>query len=111
MPQMASRGSHSSRLAQLWQFPLLLLSLVLFAVAAYLFIDPKPGLSIDQKIEIAQTYLGQGRWDAAMAQLNRLLTSEKLDRSHEGKIHLMLAESLEMGQKNSKISVGENFKR
>ena len=32
-----------SRLADLWQMPLLLLSVGLFAAAAWLFIDPKPG--------------------------------------------------------------------
>src|SRR2546421_487572 len=31
------------RAAQLWQFPLLLVSIGLFGYAAYLFIDPKPG--------------------------------------------------------------------
>src|SRR5262249_14668525 len=68
----------SARLAQLWQFPLLLISLVLFAVAAYLFIDPKPGPTINQKIDIAQGFLDQNRPEAAIEQLNKILASEKL---------------------------------
>ena len=107
---MASRRSHA-RLAQLWQFPLLLLSLAMFSMAAYLFIDPKPGLSIDQKIDVARTFLDAGRWDASLGQLNKLLVSEKLDAEHQGKIHLMLAESLEMGQKNSRINIGRNHEQ
>jgi tetratricopeptide (TPR) repeat protein len=107
---MASHRSQP-RLAQLWQFPLLILSLGMFAVAAYLFIDPKPGLSINQKIDVARTYLDNGRWDAAMAQLNKLLISEKLEAKNQGRIHLMLAESLEMGQKNNKISIPKNYER
>lgn len=107
---MASRSSQA-RLAQLWQFPLLLVSLGLFAFAAYLFIDPKPGLTIDQKIESARAFLDQNRPDASLAQLNKLLATEKLDRPNEAKIHLMLAESLEMGQKNLKISIGTNHKK
>lgn len=107
---MASRRTHA-RLEQLWQFPLLVLSLGLFAVAAYLFIDPKPGLTIDQKIDVARTFLDEGRWDASLAQLNKLLATEKLDAPHQGKIHLMLAEALDLGQKNSKLNIPVNHKR
>ena len=35
------------RLAQLWQLPLLVVSLGLFGAAAYLFINPGPGLTIE----------------------------------------------------------------
>src|SRR5690349_6536129 len=75
---------------QLWQLPLFLLSIGLFIYAAYLFIDPKPGLSIDQKINLARNYLAQERPDAAIEHLNRLLNTEKLDKPHEGQIHLLL---------------------
>jgi tetratricopeptide (TPR) repeat protein len=107
---MASRRTQA-RLAQLWQFPLLLISVALFAVAAYLFIDPKPGLSIDEKIAVARTFLDHERPDAALAQLNKLLATEKLDTEHEGRIHLLLAESLEMGQKQLKINIPANHRR
>jgi tetratricopeptide (TPR) repeat protein len=105
-----SRRSHA-RLAQLWQFPLLLLSLALFAVAAYLFIDPRPGMTIDQKVGVARTFLTNQRWDAALSQLNSLLASERLDAEHQAKIHMMLAESLEMGQKQLKVNVPVNHRR
>jgi tetratricopeptide (TPR) repeat protein len=109
---MASRRSNShARLAQLWQFPLLLISVGLFAFAAYLFIDPRPGLSIDQKVEIARKFLDQERPEASLAQLNKIVATEKLDKDHEGKVHLMLAESLELGQRQLKISIPANHRR
>ena len=91
---MGPRGTKRS-LARLWQAPLLLLSLGLFGYAAYLFIDPQPGLTIDQKIDIARVYLKNERPEAAIEQLNRLLTTEKLPRESEATIHLLLAEGIE----------------
>src|SRR5688500_7348638 len=92
---VASRGARPPvarrRLAQLWQLPLLLGSLGLFGYAAYLFIDPKPGLSIEQRIELGRTFLVHDRPDAAVDQLNKLLASEKLSRENEARVHLMLA--------------------
>jgi tetratricopeptide (TPR) repeat protein len=107
---MASRTTQAP-LAQLWQFPLLIISVALFGVAAYLFIDPKPGLTIDQKIDIAHTFLDQERPEASIAQLNKIITSEKLDPEHKALVHLMLAESLEMGQTQLKISIPANHRR
>ena len=57
--------------AQLWQMPLLLLAIGLFAYSAYLFIDPKPGLSVEQRVETARVYLVHGRWDAPPWDLSR----------------------------------------
>jgi hypothetical protein len=53
---------------------LLLASLGLFGYAAYLFIDPQPGPSIDERIASARKFLDQERPDAANALLNRILT-------------------------------------
>ena len=89
------------RLSQLWQFPLLILSLGLFGYAAFLFIHPAPGMTLDQKIDVARTYLKQDRPTAALSQLNELLADEQLDREHEGTIHLLIAQSLEDGQKQA----------
>src|ERR1700678_2960621 len=99
------------RLAQLWQLPLLLLSISLFGYAAYLFIDPKPGPTIDQKIAVATTYLSQDRPDAALEQLNRILSIDKLDPPKEAQVHMMIGESLEKGQELLKISIPENYRR
>jgi tetratricopeptide (TPR) repeat protein len=110
MEAMATSRTHA-RFAQLWQFPLLVVSVALFGVAAYLFIDPKPGLSIDEKVDVARSFLNQERADAALAQLNKILATEKLDADHQAKIHLMLAESLELGQKQLKISIPANHLR
>src|SRR5438105_5603748 len=111
MEAMASARPHSSTshrparpASQLWQLPLLLISLGLFGYAAYLFIDPKPGLTIDQKIDAARVYLKHDRPDAAIDHLNKLLVTEKLDKPHEGQVHLLISESLDSAQKQKKIS-------
>ena len=67
---MSSRRATASpnRVGQLWQLPLLIVSLGLFVYAAYLFIDPKGGPSINDKIRVARTFLNQERHQAAMAQ-------------------------------------------
>ena len=53
-------------LAQLWQVPLLLVSLALFAAAAYLLFDPQAGMSSQQKIQRARAFLKTDRPDAAV---------------------------------------------
>ncbi len=95
---MASRRTQS-RLSKLWQFPLLVVSLGLFGYAGYLFIDPQPGPTIDDKIDVARVLLKQKRAEAANEQLNRLLSTEKLDLDREAKVHLMVAESIEQAMK------------
>lgn len=84
---------------QLWQMPLLLISLSLFGYAAWKFFDIRPGPTIDQKVAVARTYMTQERPEAAIDYLNQVLNTTKLDVPHEGQIHLMLAESLEMLQR------------
>ena len=106
----AVRGG-SRKLAQLWQLPLLLCSLGLFGYAAYLFIDPKPGLSIDQKIDLARDYLRHGRPQASIAQLNQILDLEKMLREKEGQVHLLLAESIEAAQKQQKLDLAVNHEK
>lgn len=95
------------KLRDLWQLPLFILSLGLFGYAAYLFIDPKPGLTVDDRIAAARLLLNQERPDAAIDSLNKLLASSKLDKPHEGKVHLMLAEGISAAesQKDKTIRV------
>ena len=107
---MASNSEYP-RPAQLWQVPVLLVALALFAAAAYLFINPTSGVSIDQKIEVARTYLKYNRPEAALDQLNRLISTEKLSPENEAKIHLLLAQSLDDAQKLHHISVATNYQR
>jgi tetratricopeptide (TPR) repeat protein len=99
------------RIAQLWQLPLLVISLGLFSAAAYLFINPRSGYTIEQKIEVAQTYLKFNRPEAALDQLNRIITTDKLTPQNEAKIHLMMAESLADAQKLHNISISTNHQR
>src|SRR5882724_4706224 len=104
-------SGRNPRLAHLWQLPLLLLSLGLFGTAAYLFINPGPALTIDQKIQVARVYLNFNRPEAALDQLNKLLTTEKLVPATEGRIHIMLAETLEQAQAQHHISLATNHER
>jgi tetratricopeptide (TPR) repeat protein len=113
MEAMASGHSSNnparfSQLSQLWQLPLLLLSLGLFVFAAYLFIDPQPGPTIDQKIDIARVFLKDERPEAALNQLNRIITTEKLDRDHEATVHLLLAQSIDAAQQQKHIDLPAN---
>jgi tetratricopeptide (TPR) repeat protein len=101
---MASRHSNGG-LSQLWQLPLLLLSLSLFSYAAYIFIDPKPGLSIDQKIDVARQLLKDERPEAAIDQLNHILAAEKLEKDREGTIHLLLAQALDNLQQQKHVDL------
>jgi tetratricopeptide (TPR) repeat protein len=104
-------GSAPSRYSDLWQFPLLLVALTLFGVAAYLFIDPKAGPTLEQRLAEARRLLEQERPEAALDGLNSILRTEKLDAPTQGTIHLMIAESLEMAQKQRRKSVPENHRR
>jgi tetratricopeptide (TPR) repeat protein len=110
MDAMALDTAHP-RLSQLWQLPLLLVSLGLFGFAAYLFIDPKPGITTQQRIDIARTYLSEERPEAAIEQLNDLLLTEKLHPEDKGQVHVLLAEALELGQRQRRISIPANHHR
>ena len=110
LPYSSTRAPRR-RATQLWQMPLLLLSLGLFAYAAYLFIDPKPGPSVSQRIDTARAYLTHGRPDAAVEQLNKLIVSEKPPRETEARIRLLLAESLEAAQKQMNLDLDANHER
>lgn len=100
---MSSRSN--SRVSQLWQVPLFVASLGLFAYAAFLLIDPKPGPTIEQRLEVARVYLKAERPEAAAEQLNQLIGTQKLTAAQQGKTHLMFAEALEQHQELKKISV------
>jgi tetratricopeptide (TPR) repeat protein len=104
-------GRSAQRFSQLWQLPLFILSIALFIYAGYLFINPGPGATIDQKIAVAQTYLTQDRPDAALQQLSRILDTEKMPALKEGQVHLLVAQALEAAQKQKKIDVPANHQR
>jgi len=107
----ASLSSPAGRFAQLWQFPLLLLSLGLFGTAAYLLIDPTPGLTVEERISIARKYLDTERPKAALQQLNEILTTDKLESVTQGRVHLMLSEALQMAQKEKNLNIPANHLR
>jgi tetratricopeptide (TPR) repeat protein len=99
------------RISQVWQLPLFIFSVALFVYAGYLFINPGPGATIDQKIAVAREYLHQDRPDAAWQQLVRLMETQKLPREKEATVHMLLAESLQHAQRQQKISIPANHQR
>src|SRR3982750_169614 len=106
----AGHSRFSSRFSQLWQLPLLIFSVFLFGYAAYLFIDPKPGPSIAQKIETAKTFLKQNRPQAAIEQLHVILAG-KLQPLQEGAARVLMAEGIEQWQRQKKLSIAANHHR
>jgi tetratricopeptide (TPR) repeat protein len=106
---MSSRATH--KLGQLWQLPLLLLSLVLFAVSGYLFLNASPGLTVRRRVEIARAYIDHERPEAALQQLNRLLTGERMTQDNEASVHLLIAQALDSAQQQRKINIPANHLR
>lgn len=104
-------SASGSKLSQLWQLPLLLVSLGLFGYAAYVFIDPQPGLSVDDRIDIGRILLEQDRPEAAREQLNKVLLNEQMTIPQQGRVHLMLSESLEKEQKQKRLNIPANHQR
>jgi tetratricopeptide (TPR) repeat protein len=104
-----SQDSGNGRVSQLWQLPLLLLSLGLFGYAAYLFIDPHMGPTVEQRLDTARILLTQERPQASLDLLNKLLDTSKLEIGQQARIHLMLGESVEMAQNQAHKKIAANF--
>lgn len=101
----------SARLAHLWQFPLLMVSLALFSYSAYRFIDPKGSPRAGDRLHAAKVFLQRGDADSAITQANRVLASANLTRADEAGAHLLLAQALETGQKQKRLSLKANHQR
>ena len=83
----------------------------LFVYAGYLFINPGPGATVEQKLQVARDYLKEDRPDAAFQQLVRMLETTKMEKEKEAQVHLLLAEALEHAQLQQKISIPANHQR
>ncbi len=101
----------SRRLGNLWQVPLLIGSLALWGVAAYLFVDARPALAFVKKLSVAKQLLGDERPEAAQQSLTRLVTSEKLPPEQEARVHLLLAESIGAAQKQRADAPAAQYSR
>lgn len=88
-------------LAGLWQMPLLIVSLGLFTLAAYLFIDPAPGPGFREQIERARREIRNERYDAAIGRLNDLIAARP-EASDEAEARLLIAEALDRGMQRSR---------
>ncbi|HEX4794791.1 MAG TPA: tetratricopeptide repeat protein [Humisphaera sp.] len=96
---------------QIWQLPLLLTSLGLFGYAGYLVIDPKPGLTLAQRIDVAQIYVRRNEPETAITLLNKELNASKIPPAQEARIHLLLAESLAKGQQVNHLNIESNHEQ
>ena len=106
-------GGARRRLSHLWQLPLLLLSLALFAASAGLYFDTRPTISLNQKLAVARQLLHNDRPDAAAEYVSRLMATadEPVPPAGEGRVHLLLAEALDAAQKQRRQSVPANHLR
>src|SRR5687768_12112668 len=68
--------SSQRRLGRLWQFPLLILSLALFAYGGYRLIDPQPPPTIDERLASVAKLLENGRGEPAAEVLRAMLAEE-----------------------------------
>ena len=57
-------GGARRRLSHLWQLPLLLLSLGLFSTTACLYVDARPGITLNQKLSVARQLMRDDRPDS-----------------------------------------------
>ncbi len=103
--QSAAAQSPNQSVAQLWQLPLLMLSLGLFGYAAYLLWDPKPGPTVEQRLADVRTLLKMERPEAAVERLKKLVASDDLTPQQQARIHLHFAEAIEMYQDQKRVTV------
>lgn len=89
-------------LTNLWQMPLLLVSLGLFTLAAYVFIDPSPAPSFQKQLARAQRDLATERYDAALGRLNDLLATRP-EPLGEGQIRILIAEIIDEQMQRSRL--------
>lgn len=100
----------NSRLSQLWQFPLLIVSAALLLYAGWLLVRPGPGPSPGQMLEVARAYLEKQRPEAAIAQLNAVLNLKKITQHQQGAAHMLMAEAIDMAQRQRRLSIAENYR-
>lgn len=104
-----SSDSSKNRRDRFWQFPLLLLSLGLFGYAAYLFINPKPRLTVAQRIDRDEALLHNDRPDTARADLLQILAPGKLTPENEARARLLLARVIDAEQRQKNLSTASNY--
>ena len=88
-------------LSGLWQVPLLIVSLALFGVAGYLFINPQPGPGLGEQIERSRRDIKAERYDAAIGRLGDLLDTAA-ESPDEPTIRLLIAEALDNAMRRSR---------
>ncbi len=100
-PLDASPVRSAPPLAGLWQVPLLIVSLALFGVAGYLFINPQPGPGLGEQIERSRRDIKAERYDAAIGRLGDLL-DVAAESPDEPEIRLLIAEALDRAMRRSR---------
>src|SRR4051794_37972485 len=101
----SSTASSRPPLARLWQMPLLVVALGLFAYAAFLFIHPKSKqLTLDERFARIESLLKSDRADAAMEDLRALRNAGALTGLNDARAHLLEAEAIDLSQHQKKES-------
>lgn len=111
MEAMSPPRADSSRppIARLWQLPLMLLALGLFALSAFLLIHPKAKqLTLDQRFEHIAQRLKNDRPDAAMEALRDLRNAGPLAPDADARAHLLEAEAIDLEQHLKKLDLATN---
>jgi tetratricopeptide (TPR) repeat protein len=101
-------GQSKKGAGELWQVPLFLAALGLFAYAALKWVDIKPGATVAERIKAAEELIEKDRPEAAIEVLNTLLNNDKLPRDVVAMAHLDLARAIDAGQKSKKLNLPAN---
>ncbi len=88
-------------IAGLWQMPLLVVSLGLFSLAAYLLLDPTPAPRVAEELAKAHREVRQERYDAAVERLNEL-AALPLPPEQNVETHLLTAKALDESMRRSR---------
>ncbi len=104
-------SGHSKKSAgQLWQVPLFLVALGLFAYASLKWLDLKPTVVAvaPDELKVAEDLLSKDRPEAAIETLNKLIANDKLPREVIATAHLDLARAIDAAQKSKKLNLPAN---
>lgn len=104
-------GRGKARLGRLWQWPLFLFSSGVFCYAAYIFIDPQPGVTALQMLDSARALVKQERPEAAIERLKDLVDSDQLKPPMRGAANLLMAEAIEQLQNTRKDKNQRDYAR
>jgi tetratricopeptide (TPR) repeat protein len=108
---LSTSASTSAEASRLWQWPLLIVAIGLFAYASYLFVDPGKRADVPRFLEISQSYIDHDRPEAAVAVLNQLQRVGDLSDVERGRVHLLTAQAIDRWQSLQRIDIEANHRQ